>query len=340
MSTGKKKKFSRKELKKPDEFISKSAEIGEMLSAHKRKILIGIGIVVAALIVASAIYVYKEEKALQSSEGMVGALEILGRPVETVQLFSGSSEGPDEESFGSMHEKDEATQKAFHSAIEKASTSSVKNMAILGEAQALLGLGRHEDAAEAYQRFIDSPEGTETFLFLAYEGLGLALEGQGKLDEAMKQFQALQSVAGGRYEPLSLYHQARLLESQQKKDEAKSMYASLAKRINEAPKMTPMLGYLQERIAGKEGVPAGLARKTGGGEPGMLMGPGGEMIPTPGGGGMDFSPEQIKKLQEALEKMQAEEAEGKPGPTAPPDDQASPPAEGEQATATGGDKSQ
>ncbi|MBW2261557.1 MAG: hypothetical protein JRG91_06235 [Deltaproteobacteria bacterium] len=335
MPVKKKKKFSRKELKKPDEFISKSAEFSELMVVHKRKILIGVAVAVGLLVAGSAYYVFNEERALTSSQGMMEALDVLSRPVKTVQLFSGSSEGEDEESFASLHEKDEATQKAFHEAVEKASSAPVKRMAILGEAQALLGLGKYEEAAGAYQLFIDSPEGAETFLFLAYEGLGLALEGQGKLDEATKQFKTLGGVGDGKYEPLALYHQARILESQEKKAEAKDVYASLAKRINEAPKMTPMLGYLQERIAGKEGVPETAGFKPPSGEPGMLMGPGGQMLPTgggPGGGGMDLDPEQLQKLREALQKLQQEEAGAGPPPPGPP-----PPSEG---AAQGGDQTQ
>ena len=310
----KKKKFSRKELKKPDEFISKSAQLSELMNVHRRKILIGIAVLVGLLIAGSAWYVFTEERALASSQGMMKALDVLSRPVKTVQLFSGSSEGEDEETFASLHEKDEATQKAFHEAVESASTAPVKHMAVLGEAQAQLGLGRHEEAAGLYQRFIDDPEGAEAFLFLAYEGLGLSLEGQGKLDEALKQFKTLGGVADGKYEPLALYHQARILETQDKRSEARDVYTSLSKRITEAPKMTPMLGYLQERIAGKEGVPdtPGIGRPTG--EPGMLVGPDGQMLPTGGGpGGMDLDPEQLEKLQEALQKLQQEEA-AKPPP--------------------------
>jgi hypothetical protein len=321
MPINKKKKFSRKELKKPDEFLSKSAQYSELLTVHKRKILIGVAVAIGLLVAGSAYYVFNEERALASSQGMMGALDVLSRPVKTVQLFSGSSEGEDEESFASLHEKDEATQKAFHEAVEKASSAPVRHMAILGEAQALLGLGKYEEAAASYQLFIDSPEGAEAFLFLAYEGLGLTLEGQGKLDEAAKQFKTLGGVGEGKYEPLALYHQARILESQEKKAEAKDMYASLAKRINEAPKMTPMLGYLQERIAGKEGVPESPGFKSPSGEPGMLMGPDGQMLPTgggPGGGGMDLDPEQLQKLREALQKMQQQEAGAGPPPPSPP----------------------
>ena len=81
--------------------------------------------------------------------------------------------------------------------------------------------------------------------------------------------------------------------------------------------MTPMLGYLQERIAGKEGVPETSAIRPPTGEPGMLMGPDGQMLPTgggPGGGGMDLDPEQLQKLREALQKLQQQEGGAGPPP--------------------------
>ncbi len=314
MSPVEKKKFSRKDLKRPDEFLARSAEAGEWVQIHRREIMIVSGSVLGALLIAAVVYVVMQERATRNAKTMSVALEVLGRPVQNIQLFSGSDDGTkDEESFSSGFEKDEAVAKAFADAGKRISGGPLGAIATLEEAQALLGMNRYGEAILAYQKFVADPDGAESFLFLGYEGMGMAYEGQGKLDEAMKQYRALEGVGDGKYTALALYHQGRVLELQTKKDEAKEAYGRLAKMIKEAPKMTPMLGYLQERIAGKEGVPKDLGMGMGGmgGEPGLLMGPDGQMYPSPGAGGQDFDPEQLKQLQEALKKLAAEK-QGQP----------------------------
>ncbi len=304
-----KKKFSRKDLKKPDEFVSKGTEYSELLTIHKKKILIGLGAVAGTLVIASAVYIFLEERTLSSSKHINEALEVLGRPVKTASLFSGTSEGEDEESFASVNEKDRAVGEAFSSASGKASTRSIRMLAKLGEAQSQLSLGEYEKAAASYQAFVDNPGGAEPFLYLAYEGLGMALEGQGKKDEALTQYKLLEGVGDGKYMELALYHQARIHEAKGEKDKAKELYSRLAKDISDAPKMNPMMGYLQERIAGKDGVPKTTPATQGYGEPGMLMGPNGQFMPTPGaGGGLEgLDEEQLQKLQELLEQMKQAE---------------------------------
>lgn len=333
------KKFSRKDLKKPDEFVEKGSQIGELINVHRKKILIGAAVVMGVLIIAAGVYVMMEERAVQSSQVMNDALAELGKPVQSASLFSGSSEGEDEDSFASRTEKDRAVKEAFEKATEQASSATIRKMATLGEARSKLSLGQHEEAQKLYQSFVDDPQGAEPFLYLAYEGLGMCLEGQGKLDEALKQYKILEGVGDGKYTDLALYHQARVLEHQEKANEAKKIYARLAKNINEAPKMSPMLGYLQERIAGKEGVPV-KPKVQGYGEPGMLMGPDGSMMPTPGAGGQGLDEEQMRKLQEMLQKMKQQgPPEGGEGlPPLPPVGDEPPPAEGvdEAPPAAGG----
>jgi tetratricopeptide (TPR) repeat protein len=315
----KKKKFSRKDLKKPDEFVARGQQIGEWLGVHRRKLLIGLGVLLGVLVVAAALYISVEERNLQSSRHMNDALSLLGRPVHTAALFSGSSTGGDEESFASLNEKDRASREAFEEARENASARSIRRMAALGEARAALSLGDYEEAEELYRSFVDDPAGAETFLYLAYEGLGMALEGQGELEEAALQYRMLEGVRDGEYTELSLYHQARVLEQQGEKEQARAIYERLARRINEAPEMTPLLGYIQDRIAGKEGVPAKPAVK-GYGEPGMIMGPDGQALPTPGAGGEGLTEEQMQKLRKMLEDMKTGEQPPGPGqgPAGPP----------------------
>jgi tetratricopeptide (TPR) repeat protein len=310
MAMEKKKKFSRKELKKPDEFVAKGAEFSELLSVHRKKVLIGVGAGLGVLIVFAVVYVVLEERNINSSKAINEALTVLGKPVKSASLFSGSSDGDDTESFASSNEKDRAVAEAFGQAGEQASTGSIRTLATLGQAQSKLALGEYDEAATLYQEFIDDPKGSEPFLVFAYEGLGLALEGQGNLDAALKQFTILDGVGDGKYSELSLYHQARIHELKGERDKAKELNMRLAKQINEAPKMTPMAGYLQERIAGKEGVPAAKPTVSGYGEPGMLMGPDGQFMPTPGADGQGLDEEQLRKLQEMLEKMKMEQPEG------------------------------
>jgi tetratricopeptide (TPR) repeat protein len=61
-------------------------------------------------------------------------------------------------------------------------------------------------------------------VFLAHEGLALALEAQGKLDDALAAVEAVVGETGDFYRDQALWHKARVLEAQGKADEALAVY--------------------------------------------------------------------------------------------------------------------
>lgn len=301
-----KKKFSRKEMKKPDEFLKKSWEFSDWAGKHSRQIII-ITVVIIVLILAGAIiWSSMESRQIKSSKQMDDVFEVISKNIAPTEYVEGMKPSGDDDTFGSKFHKDEALLKEYIGVREKAKTDAVKKTALLGMARAYLGLGKYEEAKKAFDSLAKDPSGMDGMLHFIYEGFGFTYEGLGKMDEAVNQFKRLEKCEDGSYRELALYHQARISESQGKKDEAGKLYKQISDAINSAQEMSPLLAYLQEKISGKEGVEfAPAVFKPPGSGPGMGpgMGPGGEL-----------TPEKLEELKEKLEefkKMQDEEARAK-----------------------------
>lgn len=287
-----KKKFSRKDMKKPDEFLQKSWEFSEWAGQHSRQILIVTGIVVGSILVGAFLWSYGESRQIKSSRQLEGVFKVVDRDIVPTEFGAGAmgAQGEDEP-FGSKYHKDEALLKAYREARDNAKTGEVKKASTLGMASALLGLGKYEEAGREFGTLASDPSGMGDMLHSIYEGLGFAYEGMGKMDKALEQYKKLEKCEGSAYKELGLFHQARLLEGQGKGDEARKLYNDVAASINKAEEMTPLLAYLQEKISGKEGVDLG---------PAMFKSPG----PGPAGPmGGELTPEKLEELKKKLEEM-------------------------------------
>ena len=302
-----KKKFSRKEMKKPDEFVQKGWEVGDWAARHARQIIIvSLSIVVVALLGATA-WSYMQGRKVKSSRQLDSVFDVTEKSVVPTQYFEGAEKKTEEDTFGSLFHKEEAMLEAYKKVEAGANTAGVKKTAMLGIASAQLGIGRFDEAVKAYKQLLEDPSDMEGLLHFIYEGLGFAYEGLGKREDAMKQYKALEVCESGRYSELAQYHMARINELENRPQEAAALYGKISTAINEANEMSPLLAYLQERIAGKKGAelnPALFKMPGPGGQPGGLGGP----------GSTELTPEMIEKLKKQLEMMkkerEAEEAAG------------------------------
>lgn len=286
-----KRKFSRKEMKRPDEFLQKSWEIGDWVTKHARQIAITVGGIVLLIFIVMVIFSIFEWRKVKSSRALKDVFEISSKRIIPTQYTPGAEESvEDNDSFGSKHEQDEALFKSFKKARDNANTSSIKKTATLGIASSLLRLKRYREAITEYRKLLDDLSGMESFQHFIYEGLGFAYEGAGRKQEAIKAFKSLETCQGGKYRELALYHLARIYESLGKKDEARKLRQEIVKKINEAKELTPLYAYLQEKLEGEEGVDftrAGFFGKR-------------------GSAAENAAPELLKKLKDKLDRMKKE----------------------------------
>lgn len=298
-----KKKFSRKDMKRPDEFIKRTFEFSEWAGEHARQIIIITSIVISTILIGALAWSWNQSREIKSSKQMESVFKVTDREIVPTEYGASPPPSGDDETYGSLYHKDEALLKAFKEARDNARTSAVKKASSLGIASTLLALGKFDLARKEYQALAADPSGMIGMLHFIYEGLGFSYEGLGKTKEALEQYKKLESCEDGAYKQLGLYHQARLLEAEGKKEEARKLYVRIAADINAAQEMSPLLAFLQEKISDKEGVDLSPSffkgSDTGFGGPGA----GGELTPE--------KLEQLKKQLELLKKQQDLEAAAK-----------------------------
>lgn len=87
-----------------------------------------------------------------------------------------------------------------------------------------LRAGDHAAALAHYDDFLKSAPADHAMAFLAREGRAMALEASGDLDAALGAFEGMAPDEGQFYRDMALYHQARILERLERKDDAIARY--------------------------------------------------------------------------------------------------------------------
>ncbi len=226
MSERANRKELKQELKQPDAFQKVGGEASTWLIHQQKLVIIG---VVAVLLVGAAIGVVSylggrgEERA--SSE-LGAALAVLGRPVtDQVEKNPDPLAGP---TYKTAKEKDEALIKALselrsaHPGTRAAVTAALP----LGEAQ--LRQGQADEALASLGDYLKDSPADEPLRPTALEGRGYAYEAKGNLNEALAAFEQLSRENKTDFlNGMGLYHRARILELQGKKEEAAKQFSEI-----------------------------------------------------------------------------------------------------------------
>ncbi len=245
--------MTKKELREPDAFQKAGAEARSWVGSHEK---IVVGAVVACVVVGAAVAIGSflssrgEERA---AKALSAALKVLERPVQATAAAEPATAGEDAP-FKTEREKTEALEKALiqfrteHKGTRSASTASLP----LGQAE--LKLGKYDQALASYDEFVKAAATEDPLRATALEGQGYVYEAKGQLDQAMAAFDQLARENKTEFlNAIGLYHQARILILQNKKEEA-------ARRLSEIPDAAPDTAaarMAKERLAMlvAEGVP-------------------------------------------------------------------------------------
>lgn len=209
-------KMTRRELRSPDKFTKTAGNLLSMARQHPRETFIVAGGVVVVLIVLGLLLDAGGIRVDPVAGGKLSeALALLERPV---------GEAPDgEESFASEEEKRTALVEAFEAIRASHGGSPAALTATLALADVRYAEGRHDEAIALYDAYLEKTK-VDHRRTLALEGKALSLEAKGDLDAAAAAFAAL-AEAGA--EAKGLYGKARLLERQQKWEEARAAWDEL-----------------------------------------------------------------------------------------------------------------
>ncbi len=210
--------------------------------------------------------------------------------------------------FSSGAERDKKALERYLETQKKFGDTPAGHWAKLGEANQLLATGKFAAATQAYNAALQQA-GDDTFLrFRALEGLGYALEGDHKTDDALKRFDELGRLDSGAYKSVADYHRARILAASGKRDEALKLLEASLKAQSAANADKPE--GEGERFAGIHDAAQVLVQELGGAavekapfDMSSLMG---------GGGGKPVVSQQI---MDALRKQLAAKKAGSSAPT-------------------------
>lgn len=204
---------------KEDAFQSAVRNAGR--GAVNRSRWVVIGIIAVALGIGGVVLLRINQKT-----GSAEATQLLAKAaayesrarVGDVASLTGSTNAPPYPVVADEAAREAAISAAIKDLEDLDSGSGPALAAKLMQGASLLRDGDYAAAESAYREILrieDHPLG-----FLAREGVALALEGQGDLDGALRELVILAGDKGALYREAALYHRARLLAANDRKDEA------------------------------------------------------------------------------------------------------------------------
>lgn len=230
--------LTRKELKGPDWFLAKATEGAAWVGQNQKRLAVALGGALAALAVALGASAWLGER-----EAMAGAL--LYRTLEAVdgEVSSAPLPGLGRKVFATASDRDRTVVAAAAEVLQAYPSSAAARTAALAAGDAHLRLGEWDAALESYQRYLAGAPGDDSLRFAALEGLALAREGKGELEQAARDYQRLGTEAAAHKDRAAL-ERARVLARAGKGEEARA----ILKRFPEEFKDSPLRPEAEERL--------------------------------------------------------------------------------------------
>jgi len=209
------KKFSKKKLKEPDEFVSVTEKAFLFLTHHIKSIAAG-GIVV--LIILLAVFFYQRWEKKNEEE----AYQKFSLAVEIYQMVSSPSREGSPSEYKNVLEK-------FDEVITKFSRTFPGKTSFLYKGNIHLRLGEFEEATKSYQNFLPKAGKRKLYRLFAMEGLGYAYEGKKDYEKALQAYQKILEE-GENFQLANAYlNMGRCYEKLGKKKEALENYKAFLK---------------------------------------------------------------------------------------------------------------
>lgn len=180
----KKVKLTRKQIKKPDEFVAWTTQFVEYCVQNAVSIFWGLGIAVVVVLISVGIFYYMHAKDQKAMELLATAEEIYRTPIIN---------DPKDPTSALPHyqnpiEKYPKAIEEFTKVIETYPKSEAGIRAQLYIGNCYYEMARYDDASKAYQKFIEKAKPNTTLYWMGVVGLGYSLESEGKNTEAIAAF--------------------------------------------------------------------------------------------------------------------------------------------------------
>ncbi|MDF1563479.1 MAG: tetratricopeptide repeat protein [Deltaproteobacteria bacterium] len=225
------KKLSRKELKRPDEFVQTGTAVVDYLQKHGTLVLSSLGGIVVVGVLLSLGSWYFEQSAVRAGAALGDALEMAERPVLE---DGGAAATSDDPFFTSEEEKKEKVNAALEAVRIDHSGTAAAAVATLELADRAYRAGEYDSALADYERFLKESSRDDRMRFSALEGLGYTLEAKDDLEGALKAFERLGKEGGDFYKPYALVHEARVLVALKRPDDARRRAQQVVDEFSES----------------------------------------------------------------------------------------------------------
>lgn len=224
------KKKEKEELVAPDPFMARAEQTTAWVQKNLKWILGGLLLVLGGVGASQAMTAGSERAASAMTLALNEAVESYSEAVSFQKVLTATSS--------------EALQVGFRKAKERFGRfradypgQEAARLAALYEAELARRLGEYDGATALYETYISGADPADPLLFVALEGVGYALEGAGKNDEALARYVLLEQ----RQPFMADYakkHQARVLETAGQLDKAQAIYRELAEKDPPSPLKT------------------------------------------------------------------------------------------------------
>lgn len=180
-------KYTRKQLKQPDEFITLAHRTWDWITDHATRVLAALVACVVVIALAWTWSYLSERKAQKRTTLLSKALDI-----DTSSLVpEGTVAAPTENGtprFATQKRKLDAAAKAFTDVVKRYASSEVGALATLMRATVHYEQERYADAATDYEHYLEQDDRDDVLPFrdLAIEGLVRSYTGQKKWSEALR----------------------------------------------------------------------------------------------------------------------------------------------------------
>jgi predicted negative regulator of RcsB-dependent stress response len=231
-----------------DDFVGFWENLAKKAEPYARAIVTTLLTAVVLIAVVWAISSWMEKKSQAATAAYGRAVRIYEADLITGDEPNKTDEQDPVPRFKTEKERADATLQQLAKFDKKYKKSSTAREAKLFRAGVYYDLGRWDDAASEYEKFLDDTH-PSPLVPVGREGLGLVREQQGKLDDALGQYQKIEPKVGDYYRDRALWDQARVW--QKKGDKKKA--AELLKQLVQKVPGSPLKDEAQNQIAELEG---------------------------------------------------------------------------------------
>jgi len=213
------KKFSRKELKQPDEFITFWEKVFQFALENKRQLILGVTacLIVVLLICAGVFYNRKKEE--NASKMLAEAQSLI-----SITPDFAAQEGQSNESTEPDPESVEKALEIFSRLAEEYGNTHASQLGRILQGHLYYEKGDYDAAAKTYQDFLEGKDESDALTAMAREGLGYSYEALEEFSEAVKYYEQLTQSELTYIQAWSLLSVARCKEKMNENEGALEAY--------------------------------------------------------------------------------------------------------------------